>query len=923
MPARLTLGFSAGNQPSLQWMQFKLSDKHSQVFSRRGIANGQFALNEGGKAFCLVILHYLIWSRSSRPGDFETKATRDSPSHSLHFILGKCDTGKPSQWMKCMFGLGTTKTKSGYGRFAIYDLFQRVNAEQKRKGSIYGLKVQPILQPDDISIVQGDEANSPPISELEKLQTLLNQLQSQWDGPPDGLVVSPPVQNATDTEIPEADQAEDASTSAGAVDPSPTHAPALLFPFRPIEDADQLFRTEGVSPKQLPLPSRLDFENGGLYQRRLFSDIVRQLDDQALAVIVGGEGSGKTTLALQVAFARLKAKLPVFYLDMGEISGGNQNQQVVSATSIAARHRCLLILDNAHRINALTSAVLHEWRRARSDSQLLIVSRPALEAGEQSEWMPQPPFVLTVTEDDLRDTLETIALRFAKSKNWVRSIPPHDFREWSKYFGDNLAVFAFAATGRFNAFPHLDFSLGPGDAQIWVRKRYLDPADAPLSMNERTALLRLAAMGQFELRAPNRFLRDRLRHSINSGIVQETTIPGFEDSEFSLTHPALGKLLLAAADKDEVDQLAVLRAFMEQYPERAIKVVHAVLIGCEGDAPGDSGRKHRYYGVAALDATQFFREWLSSPRFHALDVVDSSNLFRRLLYGGFTTHEPAIDDAFLARADRVTALVLDVGFYQLLIDFLSWAEMILPNTHTMLLKEFKKPKNRDKLITLMLDCHGFNADFIPNPPRTRTDKFKSWLLEEALSCSNHQAVLGFIWRSSLRVSCEWLKRVSKATGATKFKQLLNLPDNVKLATRAVFKHQVVGGLAVDSNVIQSLSEALGLIQNEMPKEVKQLFKTIFSQEPGSKQLAEILSTVPKDEPGLDELWKLLAEWIPAEQLQVIQGSLGTVDLDEFSKKHCKSLEQQKPATTPDGVTLRYGSSRLPSIFLSHVRKPVD
>lgn len=730
------------------------------------------------------------------------------------------------------------------------------------------------------------------VADLQKLAALL---KDQWrphrklPAPDEGNARPQPPASERRYPLPTAHHQETKNSLAGAQNDSSPPSPALLYPFRPIEEVDHLFRTSGVSP------SREEFIKEKVHRSALFPRVVACLERASEAVIVGDGASGKTTLALQVAFDRIKTKLPVFYLDINEVTTSHQDQQAVAASSIAARHRCLLILDNAHLNGSLASAICHEWERERTTSQLLMVSREAQENSSLTEWM-QTALRLTVSEQDLVGALGTIARRFSLPQHWEQSIHPDLTSEWAKAFGGNLVAFTIAATDRIEALRKGEMDLGPEDARGWVDSHYLDPIEAPLSEKERRGLLRLAVLGQFEIRVPKHFLGDRLRQSQRSGAAHEILDFQRENSEFVLTHAALGKLLLAAASKEEVDSLSVLRAFMDQCPDRADNMVHAVLLGSEGEAPSDPTRDHAHYGVTRVDARQLFREWIASPNWRGLEASSLDEHVSRLTFAGFDSEEPLMDQAFLRLGDQLIASAFQ-GWLVSLLQFLVSAETILPRTHAMLLKEFRSPHHRSELISLMLQSHGVSADDFERLPRTKTEKFQHWLLDEALTSSDSQAVLDFIWSSNLRAAGGWLKRLRKASGVTKFKQLLNHPTSVKLATNAFFNHTANSSDGNRASSTCSLTEVLRLIRREMPKEMMSFFSMRLSDVAVRTKLAARLSDVPKDEPGLKTLWKELADFIPAKQLHVIKRSVVTKDGEKLLQEHGKPMTTIKKASS--------------------------
>jgi hypothetical protein len=358
-------------------------------------------------------------------------------------------------------------------------------------------------------------------------------------------------------------------------------------------------------------------------------------------------------------------------------------------------------------------------------------------------------------------------------------------------------------------------------------------------------------------------------------VVQRFLISQREGHEFALHHAGFGPLLLAAAVKDEVDPERVMREFFEMYADRVEQAVYAVMRGCEEDATDCPVEQESHYGTAKVDGRRVFREWVASPHWPGFDRWNISEFILRMLSARFTQPEPAIDLALLNRGEQTLAATVETSRIELLLDFLPWAETILPKTHAMLLDGFRKPESKAMLVKQMLQSRAVCGDAIGAASSTKTAEFEGWLQEQALASEDSLAVIAFVWRSDLRLACHLFQRLRNTHGPAKFKLLLKHPSCDKAAIEAIFGFQVSGGVTADPHGAKALMEALDLIQKKMPSEVTAHCRSILRKDQVQKTLASRVSIIPRDAPELPDLWKALAGILPDKLIRPLKSSVGS------------------------------------------------
>ena len=322
----------------------------------------------------------------------------------------------------------------------------------------------------------------------------------------------------------------------------------LRSDFRPMIWAeDEQFLFGGTA--RLPRPSKADLLATEI------SDSVRRAEENLrhykFCWIRGPGGSGKTTLAAQIAARWLNEGRPVYYCRLRSGQTSANYDGLIDVMTALSGPNTLFILDDVHLDEETAATALESW----PDGQILLVGREVSSGGLLGqERDPLAKFVSKALTPRMDPRLFGRAFDFyANSVTPPLRGAPHQevLRRWFSIFSQNLPVFIFALQSNRSVVEDEirggASRLKPSHAIGYVRQFFYDP----LSEGERRSLRRLAVAAEFEfgLRLP------ALDHvepivSIGQGLVRWVD----ETRRYELVHANLGRLILAATGHLTADE---------------------------------------------------------------------------------------------------------------------------------------------------------------------------------------------------------------------------------------------------------------------------------------------------------------------------------------------------------------------------------
>lgn len=308
------------------------------------------------------------------------------------------------------------------------------------------------------------------------------------------------------------------------------------------DPANRLFGVDGSNASFLP--TRTEYFQERVHRTNGLDAVLSQLSLDGIAYVTGRGASGKTALALTIAFTEPYRSQPAYYLDCGDVSDPAMiSDRVLSVVSSRADRDTLFVVDNVHLQPDLAAEIAFHWRRAHAGSRLLLLGRsPVQVADSQGRVSPLrglQTIQLQVVESDLLGVFRRIMTRV----DHLGSPPIQLVEEWLKVFKGDLVAFSAAVNSQRHVLKSSYWELGPAHASDYIRDCYLEG----LSDEERVALFRLSAMSVLELALPSACApRLGFPISVHRGIVHKrpTAPPG--GSEFLLAHSGVGELILAA-----------------------------------------------------------------------------------------------------------------------------------------------------------------------------------------------------------------------------------------------------------------------------------------------------------------------------------------------------------------------------------------
>ncbi|HWC49433.1 MAG TPA: hypothetical protein VG448_11170 [Solirubrobacterales bacterium] len=270
----------------------------------------------------------------------------------------------------------------------------------------------------------------------------------------------------------------------------------------------------------------------------------------------GHGASGKTVLCTKIGLERICDLRPVYYIDLA--AAHDDVSRIIDAMVTYGDEGILFIVDNIHLAEATAGEVFDNWQAREDGSQLLFSGReisgdPWNGAGDALHDIREQAVQVRPAAEEIFGTYRRlVARRFPNAQ-----IPPRFLtRRWAALFRGDLVAFA-VALGREHARGQPFGELSANDAVDYVRETYLSGYVG--KSHALDALLAAAALSVLEIPAPISLVQpDLVEPSLDSGALLRV------GNSITVAHPGLARLLLAAAEREEIDQDLLLRCASEQ-----------------------------------------------------------------------------------------------------------------------------------------------------------------------------------------------------------------------------------------------------------------------------------------------------------------------------------------------------------------------
>lgn len=327
------------------------------------------------------------------------------------------------------------------------------------------------------------------------------------------------------------------------------------------------------------VPSSEDFEGGWVHRSREADRVLGHLEVEGRALLRGVGASGKTVLAWLLALETARQGWPAYYLDLAGLGEGiaDATNGMVDDLIRFGHPHVLFILDNIHLNEYLATQLALAWEEfGRSQRPRLLLVGRELRTGRGSAMagIEMPIVPLMARQDDVRGVYRRLVRRKTGSSS-IPEPPPDVLDHWVTTFGGDptspdtttdLIAFSAAVLKRLGHIVGGIWNLTEKDAVDEIREAYLKK----LGDGETRNLMRLASLAEAELPLTEETLVDpRASFDVAGrklGLVFREHVGAMDRTvRYRLAHPALGRLLLAAAF-DPVDPVTEQRFVGLAYP---------------------------------------------------------------------------------------------------------------------------------------------------------------------------------------------------------------------------------------------------------------------------------------------------------------------------------------------------------------------
>lgn len=301
-------------------------------------------------------------------------------------------------------------------------------------------------------------------------------------------------------------------------------------------------------------PSVDDFARDRVFSPDLTKTVVNDLVTQQVSFVRGHGACGKTTLAQVISVDAQFLRFPFFYFDIASedqtVAVGEIKNELVELSGSGV----VFVIDNIHLDEKLALALYSHWETycKPAGARLLLLGRETRsEFG--SSLGSLKPHVLRAGVLEMRGVLTRL---FSRKDLTVPRFTDAEVDSWLHTFGGvrkgrhktvDLIAFSAAVQSRTSQLLNGDARLEETDAINAIDQRYLQKVR---SRDELANLITLASLAEYELPIPRSALpfpdAGLIQVSRELGIVFVTHSADSGNARFSLAHPALGRLILAA-----------------------------------------------------------------------------------------------------------------------------------------------------------------------------------------------------------------------------------------------------------------------------------------------------------------------------------------------------------------------------------------
>jgi hypothetical protein len=289
------------------------------------------------------------------------------------------------------------------------------------------------------------------------------------------------------------------------------------------------------------IPTRAEYENRSVVFPPFAETVQKRLSGYRFAFVHGRWASGKTALATCLGWDRLRAGLPVYYVDLADPAATGLEFVSRSSEAIITRGDVgvMFIVDNVHQGEAAAQELHEQWRAADTGAELLFLGRRAESAVLMKGINPplgdlvKVAFELRVDRETLCGVYERMQAREGKD---VPEVPYLVQRRWLGLFGGDLIAFS-AALARADVGPS-NWTLDPNALRTHLHQRYLRDRTAA----EQRALCIVADRSALELGTPEHLVSaEAVTPALEDGLLER------RNGEIRTVHPGLGDLIVSAA----------------------------------------------------------------------------------------------------------------------------------------------------------------------------------------------------------------------------------------------------------------------------------------------------------------------------------------------------------------------------------------
>ena len=338
-------------------------------------------------------------------------------------------------------------------------------------------------------------------------------------------------------------------------------------------------------------PSKEDYAQGRVHRPEIADRVLAMLERDRRALVLGVGACGKSVLAWLLALEAAEQRKPAYILDLANYdeTGPDTSSALVEDLHSFAHPHALFILDNCHLAESLTNDVMLAWGRlAKSHHQpriLLLGRKLHTGRGSPIDDLDMKPLMLRARQAEVRGVYLRLAWQSTGKKNPPEP-PPEILDSWVRTFGGDprlpetttdLIAFSAAARGQMANLLRRCWALRQEHAAQTIRSVYLDNLDKEEIQN----LMQLCVMEELEMSLTESSLLDRHAHfrkcSQRYGLVfQQTPGRSAQFIHYRLAHPALGSLILRAAD-ESVDRVAMRLDIARRDPRTGSAIIRRLI----------------------------------------------------------------------------------------------------------------------------------------------------------------------------------------------------------------------------------------------------------------------------------------------------------------------------------------------------------